>query len=204
MRNPKKLRHTSSKNRTRPLATRRPLPSRSRKKPHKTLQKRAAALRAIAPRISQQVPEHAARADADVLSRPPEIVRQILDSGTVPARPSEVDHRENLRNRTGIVAQHRHFLPSSVFTNGVSAITSVSAISMELFNLTLRCTERYLDAMQIFMRCRTPGEFIAAQSNLLRENLNDAFEGQIRYCAKPAGDRRYSPADKEIAEGVDR
>ena len=171
MRNPKKLRHTSSKNRIRPLATRRPLPSRSRKKPHKTLQKRAAALRAVAPRISQQVPEHA------VLSRPPEIVRQILDSGTVPVRPSEVDHRENLRNRTGIVAQRRHFLPSSVFTNGVSAITSVSAISMELFNLTLRCTERYLDAMQIFMRCRTPGEFFTAQSNLLRGNLNDAFEG---------------------------
>ena len=177
MRNPKKLRHTSSKNRTRPLATRRPLPSRSRKKRHKTLQKRAAALRAVAPRISQQVPEHAARADADVLSRPPEIVRQILDSGTVPARPSEVDDRENLRNRTGIVEQRRHFLPSSVFTNGVSAITSVSAISIEWVNLMRRCTERSLGAMQIFMRCRTPGEFFTAYSNLLRGNLNDAFEG---------------------------
>jgi hypothetical protein len=176
MRNPKKLRHTTSKNRTRPLATRRPLPSRSRKKRHKTLQKRAAALRAVAPRISQQVPEHAARADAEVLSRPSEIVRQILDPGTVPARPSE-DDRENLRNRTGIVEQHRHFLSSSAFANGVSAITSVSAISMEWFNLMLRCTERYLDAMQIFTRCRTPGEFFTAHSNLLRGNLNDAFEG---------------------------
>ena len=177
MRNSKKLRHTSSKNRTRPLATRRPLPSRSRKKPHKTLQKRAAALRAVAPRISQQVPEHAARADADVLSRPSEIVRQILDSSTVPVRPSEVDDRENLGNRTGIVEQRRHFLPSSVFTNGVRAITSVSAISMEWFNLFLRSTERSLGAMQIFMRCRTPGEFITTYGNLLRGNLNDAFEG---------------------------
>lgn len=177
MRNPKKLHHTSSKNRRKSVATRRPLPSRSRKKRHKRLQTRAAALRAAAPRISQQVQEHAAQADADVLSGPAEIVRQILDSGTVPARPLEVDHRENLVNRTGIVERGRPFLPLSVFTNGVSAITSVSAISMEWFNLLLHSTERSLGAMQIFLRCRTPGEFFTAYGNLVRGNLNDAFEG---------------------------
>jgi hypothetical protein len=177
MRNPKKLHHTSSKNRRRPLATRRPLPSRPRKRRHKTLQKRAAAQRAAAPRISEEIQEHVAQADVDALSRSSEIVRQTLDSGTVSVPPSEVDHRENLGNRTGIVEQRRPFLPSSVFTNGVSAITSVSAISMEWFNLLLRCAERSLGAMQIFMRCRTPGEFFTAYGNLLGGNLNDAFEG---------------------------
>jgi hypothetical protein len=112
-----------------------------------------------------------------VLSRPSEIVRQISDAGTVPVRPSEVDDRENLGNGTGIVEQRRPFLASNVFANGASAITSVSAISMEWFNLLLRSTERSLGAMQIFIRCRTPGEFFTAYSNLLRGNLNDAFEG---------------------------
>jgi hypothetical protein len=177
MRNPKKLHHTRSKNQRRPLATRKPLPSRSRIKRHKTLQKRAAAQRAAAPRITQEVREHPAQADADVLSRPAEIVQQILDSGAVPARPSEVDHRENPGNKTGIADQRRPFLPSSVFTNGVSAIVSVNVISMEWFNLMLRCTERSRGAMQIFIRCRTPGEFFTAYGNLLRGNLNDAFEG---------------------------
>jgi len=176
MRNPKKLHHTSSKNRRKPLATRRPLPSQSREKRHRTQQKRAAALRAAAPRISQEVQEHATRADVDVLSRPSEIVRPILDSGTVPVWPSEVDDRDNRGNRSG-TERRRPLLPSSVFTNGVSAITSVSAISMEWFNLFLRSTERSLGAMQIFMRCRTPGEFITTYGNLLRGNLNDAFEG---------------------------
>jgi hypothetical protein len=182
MRNSKKLHRTSSKNqkssknRTRPLATRRPSPSPSRKRPDKTVRKRAAAQRAAAPRISQKVQEHAL-AQPDFLSRPPEVVRQISDSGTVPLGSSDVDHRESVGKRTGIADQRRPFLPSSVFTNSVSAITSVSAISMEWFNLTLRCTQRYRDAMQIFMRCRTPGEFFTAYSNVLRGNLNDAFEG---------------------------
>jgi hypothetical protein len=176
MRNSKKLHRTSSKNqkssknRTRPLATRRLLPSRSRKRPDKTVRKRAAAQRAAAPRISQEVQEHAL-AQPDFLSRPPEVVRRISDSGTVPLGSSDVDHRESVGKRIGNADQRRPFLPSSAFTN------SVSAISMEWFNLTLRCTQRYRDAMQIFMRCRTPGEFFTAYSNVLRGNLNDAFEG---------------------------
>lgn len=177
MRSPKKSHHASSKKQTNSLATRRPLPSGSRKRPQKQLQKRAVAQTAATPKISEQVQEHAAPADADVLRRSSEIVRQILASGTVPVPPSEVDDCENQADRTRIVEQRRHFLPSSVFTNGVSAITSVSTISMEWFSLMLRCTERSLGATQIFMRCRTPSEFVTAYSNLLRENLNDAFEG---------------------------
>jgi hypothetical protein len=182
MRNPKKLHQTSSKNqtssksRTRPLAARRPLPSRSRKRPHKTLRKRAAAQRAAAPRISQEPQEHGLAQPA-VLSRPSEVVRQISDLVTVPL---QVDHRESVGNRTGTADQRRPFPPFSVFTSGVSAITSVNAISMEWFNLMLRCTERYLDAIQIIIRGRTPGELIIAQTNLLNGNLNDAFEGANR------------------------
>ena len=48
---------------------------------------------------------------------------------------------------------------------------------MELVSLMLRCTERSLGAIQALMRCRTPGGFVAAYSDLLRANLNDAFEG---------------------------
>jgi hypothetical protein len=193
MRNPKKIHPTNSKNQRRPLATRRPLPSRSRKRLHKTNQKRAGA-----PRLSQEVQEHAAQADAEVLTRPSETVLQILDSATVPGsgqtvRPSEVDDRENLGNRTEIVEQRRRVLPSSAaFTNGVSAI------SMEWFNLMRRCTERSLGAMQIFIRCRTPGEFFTAQSNLLLGNLNDAFEGVNRILRQTAGDQRDSLADQKM------
>jgi hypothetical protein len=171
MRNPKKIHPTNSKNQRKPLASRRPLPSRSRKRPHKTMQKRAGA-----PRRSQEVQEHAVQAAAEVLTRPSDTVRQILDSATVPGpgqtvRPSEVDDHENIGNHTGIIKQRGRVLPSTI---------GVSAISMDWFNLMCRCTERSLGAMQIFIRCRTPAEFFTAQSNFLLGNLQDAFEGVNR------------------------
>jgi len=52
--------------------------------------------------------------------------------------------------------------------------------------------------MQIFMRCRTPGEFFTAYSNLLRGNLNDAFEGVNRILRQTAGDQRDSLADQKM------
>jgi hypothetical protein len=106
-----------------------------------------------------------------------QIVRQILDSGTNPVPQSKADDRENVGSPSGNVEQRRPFLPSSVFASRVNAITSLSTISMELVSLMLRCTERSLGAIQALMRCRTPGEFVAAYSDLLRANLNDAFEG---------------------------
>src|ERR1044072_6729241 len=95
MRKPKKLHHTSSKKRTRPLSTRRQLPRRSRKTIQKTSRKRAATLKATAPTISQDVQQHRGPAEADMLKQPAqaeadmlslrsEIVRQILASGTIP------------------------------------------------------------------------------------------------------------------------
>jgi hypothetical protein len=185
MRKPKKShqpsskKQTSSKRRTRRLATRRSSTSRSRTRPHNTLRKRAAAQRAAAPTISQKVQEHSV-AQADLLNRPSEVVRKISDSGTATLGLTEVDHRESVGNRTGVSDPHRRFVPSSGFTGGVSAIASANAISMEWFNLMLRCTERYLDAIQIFIRCRTPGELIIAHAKLLHGNLNDAFEGAKR------------------------
>jgi hypothetical protein len=106
-----------------------------------------------------------------------EIVRQILDSATIPVAQSKADDRENAGSPTGNVEQRRPFLPSSAFSSGVNAITSLSTISVELVSLVLRCSERSLGAIQTLMRCRTPGEFLVAYSDLLRANLNDAFEG---------------------------
>ena len=175
MRKPKKLHHASAKNRRKPLATRRPSPTGSEKKRHKSPLVRAATLRAAAPRISGRVEERAAVADADGMSRPSEIDRQLLDASPVPAQIPDVDHRKKVGVRTGIVEQHPPFLPSAAFTNFVGTITRVTANSTEWFNLLLRCTERSLDAIQIFTRSRTPVEFFITYSNLLSGNLNDAF-----------------------------
>jgi phasin protein len=175
MRKPKKTTSASSKKRARQLVTRRPLASRSGKRGQKTRHKSAAAHRATAPIIWQDVQKHAAQSDADVLSL--RSVREILDSGSIPVPPSKADDGENLGSRTGDTEQRRPFLPSSVFASGVNAITNVSSISMEWFSLLLRSTERSLGAMQTVMHCRTPGEFFTAYSNLLKANLNDAFEG---------------------------
>jgi hypothetical protein len=112
-----------------------------------------------------------------MLSLRSEIVRQILASGTIPMLQAKADDRENGGSPSGNVEQSRPFLPSSVFASGVNAITSASTISMVLVSLVLRCTERSLGVIQTLMRCRTPAEFIAAYSDLLRANLNDAFEG---------------------------
>ncbi len=109
-----------------------------------------------------------------MLSLRSEIVRQILAS--IPMPQSKADDRD-VGSSTGNVEERRPYLPSKVFAPGVNAITSASTISIELVSLVLRCTERSLGAIQTLMRCRTPGDFIAAYSDLLRANLNDAFEG---------------------------
>lgn len=143
MRNPTKSRPTYSKKQRMPLATRRTSLNRSRKGlPERTR-------KAAAPRTSPKVQELAAQADTEVLTRPSATIEQVSHSGTVPAsgrtvRRSEVGDHENLRSRTGIVEQRCRVLRSgAAFTNGVSAI------SMEWFNLMLRCTERSLGAIYI-------------------------------------------------------
>jgi hypothetical protein len=177
MRKPKKAPHTSSKKRTRPLSTRRQLPSRSIKRDQRKSHKRAAAQRATAPTISQDIQKHPGPAEADLRSLRSEIVRQILESVPIPVPQTDADDRKNVVSPSRDVEQRRPFLPSSVFASGVNAITIFSTISMELVSLVLRSTERSLGAIQTLMRCRTPGEFVAAYSDLLRANLNDAFEG---------------------------
>jgi hypothetical protein len=127
--------------------------------------------------MSQDIQEHTGQAEAELRSLRSEIVRQILDSGTIPVPQSKADDRESVEGSSGDVEQRRRFLPPSVFAGGVNAITSFSTISMELVSLVLRCSERSLGAVQKLMRCRTPGEFLVAYSDLLRANLNDAFEG---------------------------
>ena len=76
-----------------------------------------------------------------------------------------------------------------------SAITSVSAISIEWVNLMRRCTARSLGAMQMFMRCRTLENY--SYSNLLRGNLKDVFEGIDRILTQTTGDRRDRPGGSE-------
>jgi hypothetical protein len=151
-------------------------------------------------KISQKVQEHTAQADAEVLTRPSETVLQI-DSATVPVRsrqtvrPSEVDDRENLGNRTENVGQRRRVLLS-----GAACTNGVSAISMAWVNIMLRCTERSLGVMHIFTRIRTPGEFYTAQTNLFLGNLKDVFEGVNSTLRQTTGDERDRLADKQIAE----
>jgi hypothetical protein len=123
------------------------------------------------------MPKQPAQGEPDMLSLRSEIIRQILASGTIPIPQSKADDRESTGTPTANVEQRRPFLPSSVFASGVNAITSLSTISVELVSLVLRCTERSLGAIQTLMRCRTPGEFLVAYSDLVRANLNDAFEG---------------------------
>ena len=101
-------------------------------------------------------------------------------------------------NSSEIVNQSRPFAPSiPAFTSGVRAITKSVVITMEWFDLMHRCTARSLGAMQILLRCRTPGEFFTAQSNLLFGNLDDAFEGVNKLLLETAGNQRRGSGDKE-------
>jgi hypothetical protein len=94
-----------------------------------------------------------------------------------------------------IVGQRgRVLLPGAACTNGVSAI------SMAWFIIMLRCTERSLGVMHIFMRIRTPGEFYVAHTNLFLGNLKDVFEGVNSTLRQTTGGERDRLTDKQIAE----
>jgi hypothetical protein len=178
MRKPKKVHPISAKKQGRRVAIKNSLPNGSRDRPEKKLQQRVAV---------QEIQKRAARADAEVTTHPAQTVNQ-PHSGI---GSSEVDDRENTENRTGIFENSRPAPPSSVvLTNGVRVVTNgLSAITMEWFNIMRRCTVRSLGAMQIFLRCRTPGEFFTAQSNLLFGNLDDAFEGISKIMRQTGGNQ---------------
>jgi hypothetical protein len=186
----KKKHPISAKKQTRRVATKNSSRNGSRARSNNRQQKRAGA---------QKIAERAARASADVLTaRPSQTVNQIQDSNAVPARSSEGNHHEHTRNSSELVNQSRPFAPSiPAFTSGVRAITKSVVITMEWFDLMHRCTARSLGAMQILLRCRTPGEFFTVQSNLLFGNLDDAFEGVNKLFLETAGNQRRSSGDKE-------
>jgi len=165
----KKKHSINAKKQTRRVATKNSSRNGSRARSNNRQQKRAGA---------QKIAERAARASADVLTaRPSQTVNQIQDSNAVPARSSEGDHHENRGNSTEIVNQRRPFAPLIPAFSGVRVITKSLVITTEWFDLTRRCTERSVGAMQSLLRCRTPHEFFATQSNLFFGNLNDTVEG---------------------------
>jgi hypothetical protein len=165
----KKKHPISAKKQTRRVATKNSSRNGSRARSNNRQQKRAGA---------QKIAERAARASADVLTaRPSQTVNQIQDSNAVPARSAEGDHHENRGNSTEIVNQRRPFAPLIPAFSGVRVITKSFVITTEWFDLTRRCTERSVGAMQSLLRCRTPHEFFATQSNLFFGNLNDTVEG---------------------------
>jgi hypothetical protein len=163
-------------------------------------------------RVSQhmaEASEHAARASAEMLTGNAETVQQIWKSGSELASrlaAQSADHFTRAFGMSGDEALEGTEQASrnlaAIVQSGSALTHGASAISTELFELMRKRIERSLDHMDKFMRCRTPQDLVAAQSDVLRDHLEGVIKGAHRIAEISL--RTTDEASRKVTENVER
>jgi hypothetical protein len=159
-------------------------------------------------KISTDVSERAARAGTEILQRNAETVQEALQSSAeIAARLTEksVDQFSRVFGISGEEA-HKAAQKSSDNIDAIIHSSSVLAevsqsISREWVNFTRERMEQNLNRFDSLMRCRTPQDFAAVQSEFLRDNLESFLQ-----CARRIAEKSMQMADeatKRTAEAVE-
>jgi hypothetical protein len=160
-------------------------------------------------KISSDVSERAARAGTEILQRNAETVQEALQSSAeIAARLTEksADQLSRVFGMSGEEA-HKAAQKSSENIDAIIHSSSVLAevsqgISREWVNFARERMEQNLNRVDSLMRCRTPQDFAAVQSEFLRDNLESFLQ-----CARRIADKSMHLADeatKRTAEAVER
>jgi phasin family protein len=68
----------------------------------------------------------------------------------------------------------------SILYSATAVSKGMNGLSQEYFQLIQRQTERYMDRMNELMRCRTPHDLVAVQSDIVGDALGTALESTRR------------------------
>ena len=160
-------------------------------------------------KLSTDVSERAARAGTEILQRNAETVQEALQSSAeIAARLTEksADQLSRVFGMSGEEA-HKAAQKSSENIDAIIHSSSVLAevsqgISREWVNFARERMEQNLNRVDSLMRCRTPQDFAAVQSEFLRDTLESFLQ-----CARRIAEKSMQMADeatKRAAEAVER
>ena len=158
--------------------------------------------------ISTDVSERAARIGTEILQRNAETVQEALQSsGEIAARLTE-HSADQFGRMFGISGEeaHKAVQKSSVNLDAILQSSSVLAevsqsISREWLNFVRERMEQNLNRFESLLRCRTPQDITAVQSEILRDNLESFLQ-----CARRIAETSIQVADeatKRTAEAVE-
>jgi hypothetical protein len=156
-----------------------------------------------------EVSERAARANAEMLTGQAETAHQMWQSGGELASrltARSADQFARAFGMSGDEAQENTQQTSrnlaAIMQSGSVLTHGVRAISTEWVELMRKRFERSLDHMDAFLRCRTPQDLAAAQSDALRDHLEGVIEGarKIAQISMQTADE----ASRKVAENVER
>jgi hypothetical protein len=149
--------------------------------------------------ISAEAGERAARAGTEILQRNAEAVQEALQSSAeIAARLTErsADHIGRVLGFSGEEA-HKAVQKSSDNLDAIIHSSSVLAevtqgITREWVNFTRERMEQNFERFDRLLRCRTPQELTALQSELMRDNLESFLQ-----CARRIAQKAMQMADEE-------
>ena len=159
--------------------------------------------------ISTDASERAARAGTEIFQRNVETVQQALQSSAeIAARLTErsADQFGRVFGISGDEA-HKAAQKSSDNLDAIIASSSVLAgvtqsVAREWVNFTRERMEKNFNRFESLLRCRTPQDLAAVQSEFLRDNLESFLQ-----CARRIAETSMQMADeptKRTAEAVER
>ena len=158
--------------------------------------------------ISTDVSERAARVGTEVLQRNAETVQEALQSSAAIAARLTERSADQFGRMFGISGEEAHKAARKSSDNVDAIIQSSSvlaevtqSISREWVNFTRERMEQNLNRFESLLRCRTPQDLAAVQSEFLRDNLESFLQ-----CARRIAETSIQVADeatKRTAEVVE-
>jgi hypothetical protein len=140
-----------------------------------------------AARTMADVSDRTARAGADTVQRNAEAVQQVWQSGSELATRLTERATEQFARALGISGEEAQKAAQQSSRNleaiGQSSTLLTHAaqdISLECFEFARKRMEHNLAWFDAVMRCRTPQELAAVQSEVVRDNLEDLFQSTRR------------------------
>jgi hypothetical protein len=162
-----------------------------------------------AARHMTEVSERAARANAEMLTGQAETIQQMWQSGSELASQLTARSAEQFTRAFGITGDDAQESTQQTSRNLAAIVQSSSvlthglrAISTEWFELTRKRIERSLDHIDTLMRCRTPQDLAAAQSDALRDHLEGVIKGTHRMAEISV--QTADEASRKVTENVER
>jgi hypothetical protein len=160
------------------------------------------------------VSERAARANAEIFEGNTQSAQQIWQSGSEFASLLASRSVDQLARTLGVtseeaddVAQQSSRNLSAIVQSSAALTNGMRAVWTESFELMRREFERSLDQMDEFMRCRTPQELAAVQSDAVRRNLEGMIASthriaEISLQATDEASRKVSEAAERVARAA--